>query len=571
MNSKAVSGQRNPVALALGAFLISFGAMFAYWWVEVRKFWAPDGDEFALITNSARMFHPHPLEWFTQGYRDYLTVYPELTMPRSNFLRPVANLKYYLESIVFGTHWSSYLVTNYLFLALLTALTVYIGARYLKLSKWLLILLGVLTFLTPGQDFYAQFYPNSCLDMIAATFVAAALILLFEFQLPAALITLVAAILTKETAHFAPFAASLYLLLFAVRPLTTKIKVYIALFPVPVVALYLWRSIVFSRSVGGVYILEGSSRFGLIKRVGIGFMQWPFHLYMYDTFGFDYSTWSHRLIRHILMVVCVVFWVVLCRQLWDLVRQVRERRETGNLPISPARAAATILIFLAGALVLPAAFNLTARFGAIAFPLLILFGLYTIATSTSKWLSRLWILFLAVLCLSSIQDRLYLFGRTSWMQMNWHISTSYVDTAAHSPAGVLFIVDDTTGHDASGKWLRIFSGHHGPIVRINSIVYNVVPQQCQQASSVLTRQSESSFTVAFHSVTCGAAILPAINILPPAQWHTTVDGEELNYDFDWKHQLVSVTVHAAPGHPFSIMQFDPATTEYRMVDTSSMH
>ena len=72
------------IAIGLIAFLVSA----IYWYFAIRPFYFPMGDEFSLIVNSTHMFHPQPLKWITEGYRDYLIVYPQWSVYGTNFLRP---------------------------------------------------------------------------------------------------------------------------------------------------------------------------------------------------------------------------------------------------------------------------------------------------------------------------------------------------------------------------------------------------------------------------------------------------------------------------------------------------
>lgn len=71
--------------LAVWAFLAV--AMWPVWSMAV-----PRGDELALLAASRRL----DTAWFTEGFSHYFTVYPEWTLPYTEYLRPVANLIYWV-------------------------------------------------------------------------------------------------------------------------------------------------------------------------------------------------------------------------------------------------------------------------------------------------------------------------------------------------------------------------------------------------------------------------------------------------------------------------------------------
>ena len=120
--------QPSPLILGCISFLLSFGALALFWFLRVRDYYSPAGDEFSLFANSAKQFHPVFSEWFLQGFSRYFEPYPEWRFASTNFARPIVNAEYYLSSVLFGAHWSWYLLSNYFIQSLLVASVVHLLA-----------------------------------------------------------------------------------------------------------------------------------------------------------------------------------------------------------------------------------------------------------------------------------------------------------------------------------------------------------------------------------------------------------------------------------------------------------
>ena len=119
-----------PGILVALLFLV---AQVTYWAVQIRPAYFPAGDEFALLVSSTRFFHPHPGDWFRHGFSGYFCPYPDLSLPYSNFLRPMANFTYYLQSFVFGRHWGDYLLGTYVIEAAAVITVWYLARMCLRL------------------------------------------------------------------------------------------------------------------------------------------------------------------------------------------------------------------------------------------------------------------------------------------------------------------------------------------------------------------------------------------------------------------------------------------------------
>jgi hypothetical protein len=537
--------------------------MFLFWWTEIRQFWVPSVDEFPLIVNSAVMYHPHPLTWFTRGYSDYFIVYPQLTDGQTNFLRPVGNLFYFLNSLILGQHWSCYLLSSYFIFAALAAGIVWIAVRDFKFSHAQAALLGLLVFLSPAQDGFTHFYPDACLDLLAAALLVWALKALLNQKLMVSFLLVSVAVFTKETAHFAPFAISLCLYLFSPRPLSAKVKAYICLFPIPVFLLYGLRRLDFHSS-GGVYATVGLSIQKIVKSIP----RWPFHIFRYD--GAPYPPGHLITFEKIGLAACSgIFWVLL---LSSVIISIRRARRNGSDAWDHAGtkdiAVATTLIFLVGSLGLPTLLNLPARFGALVFPLVALLGIFFCGSlAASKWQRAAWGIAVVVLITISIQSRMAVYASAAPLRYRWEGDRSYIETVRTAPPGILLIVDDISGA-AGVRWLQTFTHFGGEVIPIN--VTRQLRGYCWQPST-MKFESATQLQIDFpYASDCEEAALAAINKPLPKVWTTKTGEVQITYVSDGKSQLRSARLTLPKGVPVSIMQSDPVTNRYNIVEGAKL-
>ena len=158
-------------AMLVASFVIPFGLFVIYWAKYIFRSYFPYGDEFALIVNSTRPFHASVLPWLREGYSHYLVAYPEWAVPSTNFLRPVANATYYLNSMVFGTHWSCYLLLTYIIHAGIGTISLLIAWDRLRLPLWYGIASVLLCLISPAFGWETMFSPAFAFDLLAALLV----------------------------------------------------------------------------------------------------------------------------------------------------------------------------------------------------------------------------------------------------------------------------------------------------------------------------------------------------------------------------------------------------------------
>ena len=233
------------VAISTGAsFVLSFSLLALYWARHIFSEYFPYGDEFALLVNSARPFHPSALSWLTEGYSHYLNAYPGWTVPYTNFLRPVANVCYYFNSLIFASHWSCYLLLTDVIQSGIAATSLTIGSRRLHLPLRYAAISSCLCFVSPAFGPEAMFSPSFAFDLLAALLVLLGINQFLQNRLLIACLFFAIAIFTKGTALFAPITAA-FLVAGDARRNTHQRVSTCAIFLLPIMAWGLLRRVAF--------------------------------------------------------------------------------------------------------------------------------------------------------------------------------------------------------------------------------------------------------------------------------------------------------------------------------------
>lgn len=194
------------IALGLGAFVFVVQAIF--WHLFIQHDFFPTGDEFSLLAHSTRVFHASPMAWFTHGFADYFNPYPDLALPYSNFLRPLDNVVFYLNSLLFTTHWSFYLLANYLLVSIVVVLAFYTARAILELPLALSLLVAAATIVSPAFSAQIFYRPSFAFDYLAALFALLTAALLARGRILPAWFAVWCAVFSKETGFSPPASPS---------------------------------------------------------------------------------------------------------------------------------------------------------------------------------------------------------------------------------------------------------------------------------------------------------------------------------------------------------------------------
>src|ERR1700743_1322623 len=206
--------------------------------------------------------------WLTRGMADYYHVYPEWPQSAfSNFYRPVWNLIIFTEQAILGQHYWAWF---FVFCALQ-----YGGAiLFLRLLQLLgmpskpALPFAILFLFNPAFLNFGFIYPGFQFDVLASLLLLSALYHLLQYRYCSTLVLITAAVFTKETAIFAPVAASLTIFI-----LKRDAK-WSAAMLVPLLAWVAARWLAFHAVMGGTFASPAGIG-DLIANIGKGLAIWP--------------------------------------------------------------------------------------------------------------------------------------------------------------------------------------------------------------------------------------------------------------------------------------------------------
>lgn len=103
--------KKNLLVLQIALLIIYSSLVFLIYGEFFRNYY-PTGDDYSLI-GAATFWKPS--DWFFKGFSDYFIIYPDITRPYTNFIRPVINMIFYLENKFFGEIWWLYFIPGITF------------------------------------------------------------------------------------------------------------------------------------------------------------------------------------------------------------------------------------------------------------------------------------------------------------------------------------------------------------------------------------------------------------------------------------------------------------------------
>ena len=483
------------MAMIGASFIVPFSLFVAYWARYIFRSYFPYGDEFALLVNSTRPFHPSVLSWLREGYSHYLIAYPEWAVPSTNFLRPVANAAYYLNSVIFGTHWSCYLLLTYAIQTGIGVTALLISSRRLRLPLGYAVASVLLCLISPAFGWETMFSPAFAFDLLAALLVLLGINEFLQHRLLGACLFFTVAIFTKETALFAPVCAAV---LVAVDKHTPRRMLKSAAFLFPVIA---WESLRLAafQSTAGEYPLHATRLLGWPTEILLGFLSWPVATQITQP-GPARAAWF--------VLPNLVFWIMVGAGLIGA-------RSSGRLPSATrtpfsglfhalgcdSTERVHLIAFCLASLAMLLVLDLGPRFGAAFYPLFFLSLLCVCDAATVR--SRR-IAAAATLLVSTSMPLILGFFSPEGLhteQLRWALSSDYVRHLSQTSAPAVFVFDDMSGLFASPEAIAAFTGYRGRLVALSDL--DVRPTHC-----------EGSATLEVHEV--GASDFSLTSILPPS-------------------------------------------------------
>jgi hypothetical protein len=347
--------------------LLSAALLYAVLW---HLFYAPyqmgstlSGDDISLFTATKE---GGVRAWFTQGYSRYFITYPEWFHPYTNFLRPFSNAYITVLRPLLGESVPA-------FAALLCAAQglfavffygVLLGANVRPLPA---VLASFLVLLQPAFLHYGLFFVSFHFDLWAGYFVLLAAFLLWKQRYALAWLLLCLALLTKETALFAPLAAALY------AWGRTRRRGLALFFLLPLVGWAVLRWLAFGSVFSGTYASSGLASMAISLAKGL--LVWPSGLVSLTVL----KDVQHEVLRDGMLPVMRTFlpWALLAQAIVALAlllavrRMIARWRQAGAFLWENPLAVAGYWLFASLPLLLLAGHD--ARFGGAFYPLLILF------------------------------------------------------------------------------------------------------------------------------------------------------------------------------------------------------
>lgn len=442
--------------LSVLCFVATFLLLCFIWATNIRSYYYPSGDEIALITASARSFHPQPLSWIRSGFQDYFLAYASAP-PTTDFLRPVANATYFLNSELFGERWSFYQLLTYLVQAGLVAVTVDLGLRRLKLTPKASLLAGLVVLLSPAFGLQEMSSPSFAFDLLASLLVLLGLANLFSRRYASSWFLITLAVFTKETALFAPvvIAFATYAGWISDEDRQRRL-LHAAVWLSPVAAWVVLRHLAFSGE-GHVYVMQNSSLRMLLKGLVHGFLAWPF--------GMRTVNQGHGP-QLVLFSLNAAFWASL---VWIVQRRKSPLRQIPRKEMDGVAVLPLLCACACGSLVLPVALSLPLRFGAIFFPLCALLlsrvSVYATDLPARRWATAI----LYLLALDGLYQKAVEPVTLASLRNQWRLSASAVAILGQTKAPTVLLFDDASGGFTSVKRLAAFAHYPGRLVRLINI------------------------------------------------------------------------------------------------------
>jgi hypothetical protein len=512
---------------SIAAGLVVFAVVLAYWWVAIRPFYYPVYDDFALLVKSTKMFHPKPLEWFTQGFHDYLTPNPGMSLSATDFLRPVVNLCYYINSVLFGGHWANYLLLAYAVFAYLVGLTVYLAHTAMRMSPGFALLAGALSAISPAV--FLHIAPSPCFvpDALGAALLLTGFVFCFRGKYAIATLLFLVAVFTKETAFYAPLAAAAVLFANPPAEMTAQRKWHsIALLLTPSIVYVVLYKAAF-RNSAHVYVVKGYD--SLLLNLAVGPLKWPVHAFLTDHPG----QWTRTELADIWSgaALCMLFWLTVAYGLmrwWD-----QRKTPTGVLA---DRTLMTFFFLWIASLAMPALLSLEPRFGVSAniFLVLVLLRLWMLTRSrTVKTLCIVWLGFYAIAGVQGDVDLVKTVIPED--RMYWTLSSDFMQKLGQDPTATVFLVDDLSGGNVNPELLAAFAGHPGRLVNVNTLFFHLRDRTCATNVTQLSFEDPNTIHATFPRNGCVGSVSLAMDTALLAnsgsRLHRIVPGGSIDYEF----------------------------------------
>jgi hypothetical protein len=253
----AQQAARHPERSALLLGLTIFGLLWILY-IPYRELYLPNGYDIPALADGL-LLAPGARwqDWFTRGYAHFWDLYPEWPAHNTAFTRPAFQFVIYLAHFVLGRDWASYQLINCFAVAGTCAFAFHIAQRVLGLRTGLSLIAATLVLLSPPVLDSWLFGLAFAIEPLATLLVAGAFLAVVARRDFLCLILLFVALLTKENAVWAPFAAAITIMM---RPKPDELlrrRAFTAAAMFLPIVMWLGLRCAFFGGIGGTYATEG--------------------------------------------------------------------------------------------------------------------------------------------------------------------------------------------------------------------------------------------------------------------------------------------------------------------------
>jgi hypothetical protein len=322
---------------AAGALLVGL-AVFGLLWlsnIPFRRAYQPtDNDVTAFADGLLLLPGGHWQDWFTRGYSDFFESYPEWPHQHlTSFARPAFQFLIYLAHLVFDGDWASYLAINYLGVAGIAAVAFVIARGTLGLGNLSSLVAAGLVALSAAVLEFSIWELGFASESLSSMLVGCGFLAVVARRHVLCLVLLSIALLTKETAVWAPIAAALTVLLRASHDDGPRRRTVVAAAMLAPLALWLGLRIAFFGGIGGTYATADYAPFIEFLTLTSRKLEYIYQLFVTQHAFAEIGLWSFmdRVIRigtGLIILLLLLQWGLsgLRRTIGCLLQSTREKR-----------------------------------------------------------------------------------------------------------------------------------------------------------------------------------------------------------------------------------------------------
>ena len=303
------------------ALLLGF-AIFGLQWIVLtphRENYIPNDDDISILADGL-LIAPGARwqDWFTRGHSHFYDLYPdypahETEFARTAFTRPAFQFVLYVAHFVLDRDWPSYLLINSIAVAGMGAIAFQIAQSVLRLSIGSSLVAAIMVVVSPPLWVSLVWGLLYAIEPLTTVFVAAAFLAVFARRDFLCLGFLFLALLTKENAVWAPFAASATILLHPKTDESPRRRIFTAAAMLLPIAMWVGLRFAFFGGIGGTYATAGYTPFADFLKLILFKLTHLHYLFVTDivrapwdahqNMGFRILTWALALLIYALLLL----------------------------------------------------------------------------------------------------------------------------------------------------------------------------------------------------------------------------------------------------------------------------